>query len=55
MERNAMGGAFSTYWRRDEAYTWFWWRKLRESDLYGDLGVDVRIILRWNFRKWDVE
>jgi len=28
--------------------------KLRERDHLGDPDVDERIILRWNFRKWDV-
>jgi hypothetical protein len=27
---------------------------LRERDHLGDPSVDGRIILRWNFRKWDV-
>jgi hypothetical protein len=27
---------------------------LRERDHWGDQGVDGRIILRRNFRKWDV-
>jgi len=40
---------------RVEAYTGFWWGKLRERDYLGDPGVDDRIILRWIFRKWDVE
>jgi hypothetical protein len=40
---------------RREAYTWFWWRNLRERDRFGDPGVDRRIILSWIFRKWDVE
>jgi len=49
-----MGGACSTYGRRGEAYTGFWWGNLRERDQLGDLGIDGRIILRWIFRKWDV-
>ena len=28
---------------------------MRERDLLEDPGVDGRIILRWIFRKWDVE
>jgi hypothetical protein len=40
---------------RGEAYTGFWWRNLREKNYLGDPGVDGRIILRWVFRKWDVE
>jgi len=39
---------------RREAYTVFWWGNLRERDRLGDPGLDVRIILRWIFRKWDV-
>ena len=41
--------------REREAYTGFWWGNLRERDHFGDPGVDGRIILRWIFRKWDVE
>jgi hypothetical protein len=37
-----------------EAYTGFWWGNLKEGDHLEDQGVDVRIILRWIFRKWDV-
>jgi hypothetical protein len=36
-------------------YTGFWWGNLRERDHLGDPGVDDRIILRWIFRKWEVE
>jgi hypothetical protein len=31
-----------------------WWGNLREGDHWGDTGVDGRIILGWNFWKWDV-
>jgi hypothetical protein len=36
---------------RREACTGFWWGNLRERDLWGDQGVDGRIILGWIFRK----
>jgi len=32
-----------------------WWGNLRKTDHLGDLGVYGGIILRWIFRKWDVE
>jgi hypothetical protein len=31
----------------------FWWGNLRERDHWGDPDVDVRITLRWIFRKWE--
>jgi hypothetical protein len=40
---------------RREACIGFWWGSLRERDHWGDPGIDRRIILRWMFRKWDVE
>jgi len=42
-------------WGRGEACTGFWWGNLRERDHWGNPGGDGRIILRWIFRKWDVE
>jgi len=39
---------------RGGAYKGFWWRKLRVRGHFGDPGLDGRITLRWNFRKWDV-
>ena len=33
----------------------FFGGNLRERDHLGDSGLDERIILRWIFRKWDVE
>jgi hypothetical protein len=46
-----MGGE----WGKEETCTGFWWENLRERDNSVDPGVDGRIILRRNFRKWDVE
>ena len=31
-----------------------WWGNRRERDHWGDLGVDVWIILGWISRRWDV-
>jgi len=44
-----MGGACST----GEVHTEFWWETLRERNHLEHPGIDGRIILRWNFRKWD--
>jgi hypothetical protein len=40
--------------RRGEAYTGFWWGHLRERGHLGNPDVDIRIILRWIFKKWVV-
>jgi hypothetical protein len=32
----------------------FWWENLRERDHLGGPGVDVRIILSWILRKWNL-
>jgi hypothetical protein len=39
---------------RIAVYTGLWLGNLRERDHLEDPGIDERIILRWNFRKWDV-
>jgi len=46
IEKNEMGRTCSTYGRRGEAYTGFWWGNLRERDHLQDPGIDGRIILR---------
>ena len=50
-----MGGACGAYGREERRIQGFLWGNLRERDHLGDPGVDGRIILRWIFRKWDVE
>jgi len=41
-------------WGRGKVYTGFWWGNLRVRNHLKDPGIDVRILLRWTFRKWDV-
>jgi hypothetical protein len=36
-------------------YAGFWWGNLRERDHLENPGINGCIILRWIFRKWDVE
>ena len=33
--------------------TWFWWGNLRERNQLKDIGAGGRIILKWNFKKFD--
>jgi hypothetical protein len=32
----------------------FWWKNPRETELFGDLSVNGRRILRWIIRKWNM-
>jgi len=36
-------------------YTGIWWGNVREGDHLEDPSVDGKIILRWIFRKWNLE
>ena len=40
-------------WGKGEGCTGFWWGNLRERAHWGGPDADGRIILRWNFRKWE--
>jgi len=42
------------YEGREGVNAGFWWGDLRKRDHLEDPGIDVRTILRWIFRKWDV-
>ena len=46
-----MNGACNTYGVKGGVYSW---GNLKERDHLEDPDVDVRLILRWSFRKWHV-
>jgi hypothetical protein len=37
-------------WQREEVRARFWWGNLKEKDYLEDLGIDVRIPLKLNFK-----
>jgi len=39
--------------REGEVPTGLWWGNLREGDHLEDLVLDVRIILKWNLKKYN--
>ena len=40
-------------WETGEVRTGFWWEELREIDHLEDLGVEVRLLLKWISKKFD--
>ena len=50
-----MGEACSTYGGAGEVHKVFWLGDLKDRDRLENLGVDVRIILRWMTKQWDGE
>jgi len=54
MEKNEIGGAYSTNGESRYVYTGLWWGNLRERDDLKEPGVHGTIILRWILRNWDV-
>ena len=45
-----MGDVCGT-WGRGEVHTGIWWGDARKRGNFEDLGIDVRIILKWIFKK----
>jgi len=54
IEENEMSGACSAHGRQETLYRVLVGKPEGKRDVWGDSGVDVRIILRLIFRKWDV-
>jgi hypothetical protein len=40
-------------WKTGEVHTRFWWGDLSERGQLEELGVDMRVILKLIFKKWD--
>jgi hypothetical protein len=47
-----MGRGLKHVWGKGEVHTEFCWGNPRERDLFEDLGINGRRILRWILRKW---
>jgi hypothetical protein len=54
IEKNEKGGTCSTYGGVERGIQVVGGGNVREGDYMEDPVIDGRIILRWNFRKWDV-
>jgi hypothetical protein len=52
--KNETDVSHSAYGERRGVYR-IWWGNVRVKDFLGDPGVDGRIIVRWIFRKLDVD
>jgi hypothetical protein len=52
--KNRMGGAYATVREGERCVQCFGKKNLREIEHWRDTGVDGRIILRRNFKKWGV-
>jgi len=50
-----MGGACSAYGGEERRVRGFWWGKLTERDHLEDPGVVAIVVLKLNFRKWDLD
>jgi hypothetical protein len=50
-----IGGAYGNVRGVGEVHAEFWWGDLRERVHLEDQGVKRRIVLKCNFKKWDVE
>jgi hypothetical protein len=45
-----VGGACSVFWGKEKCILDFWRGNLKEIDVSENLGVDEKIILKWNLK-----